>query len=466
MSDNVEERAPASPSVDCREGGVVLWLLRNPHKWVHRRVETFTFVDDRWARRRISLDCTIPAEIAEQDVSVLGCIPLALLAKRTLRGFDLRDASGRALSLLTTEENSDIAYRTLMSRAEALCGGRVEDGVSDDLRDTVGSAYWPSARALGRMYEAPADEPHQVTAQRRVLMGDPDFESILTELADNFMLLTPRLGTRNPRQIFKYSYEEPLRPEGDLLRRPLVLLRLAGARLGLAGARLVLPVPAARSALSFHCEIEAPLGLEITKARLDRGVSFTPKLGGLGRREKRARRRDAKALNRSLEARDGGGLARAHLQMPRTDLEIGRRPKACVWLRSRRAGFLRPALVTCLLTSTLLVAGHERLTAISLEVEAASTLMLLVPGLLAAYLSRPGEHVMASAALLGVRLMLITSGLRAIAAAALLSAKLSPADLSHAWTLLRSVSVAATVVVLAANLLPIRHSRWVNAGGR
>ncbi len=37
MSDNVEERAPASPSVDYREGGVVLWLLRNPHKWVHRR---------------------------------------------------------------------------------------------------------------------------------------------------------------------------------------------------------------------------------------------------------------------------------------------------------------------------------------------------------------------------------------------------------------------------------------------
>jgi hypothetical protein len=455
VSDSPKGRNQPSSSIKLDEGTVFLWLLRNPRAWVHRRVETCAFVDDRWSRRWISIDCTPPEQIEGQStVGLLDCVPLALLAKRPLRGFDLRDADGRALSVLTSDENTEISYRALAGFAGSLIEEEIEQVVLDDLRDIVSPSRTATLRGLASMYGATEEKSKSpATKQRRQLISHGAFASTASELGENFLLLTPLCGELGVRRIYKYGFEDPLERQSDVWRG-------TAARLGLTAARLVLELPAARSAGSFHCEIEAPPDLEITKAKIDRDVIFQANLAGLDHKESRRKKRQAAALNRSLEPRDGGGIARAHLRLPRTDLEIGPRPTAIVWLRSRRIGFLRPALVTCLLTSALLIAARQRLAVIEKEVEPASTLILIIPGLLAAYLSRPGEHALASSLLVGVRVMLALCGLCAVTAAALLLAELCLVDLGRWWSYLRDLSVLATVSVMLANLLPISHMDW------
>ena len=455
MGDGIDSQTEALAARGRRDAAI-LWLLRNPHDWIHRRIETCAFVDDRWSRRRVSLDFTVPTKLSG---AYLDCVPLALLGKRPLRGFDLRAADGSALSALTTQENIAVALRALTTLAELVLGVQLREEVVENLQAIVAPQKRATLGALNLMYRATVGPGGDAAEdQRRELMRSREFESLANELAQNFILLTPRSGAIGERQIIKYSFEDPLRRS----RRPG---HWPAERLGLIGARLALDLPAAKSAGSFHCEIEAPPDLEITRARINRDAVYRADLKGLSFSQRRISRRRALVFNRSLEARDGGGITRAHLRLPRTDLPIGARPRAIVWLRSRRTGFLRPAFATCLLTTLLLAAGSRRLGVLQQEAEPASTLMLLIPGLLAAYLSRPGEHVLASSLLLGVRIVLLVSGVCAVAAAALLIARLKPAIFDDSWLFLRDLSALASVMVLLANILPIRHTGWTDFGG-
>lgn len=43
-------------------GGALALLLLEPRKWMHRRVETVSFVDERSLQRRVSVDLTVPGK--------------------------------------------------------------------------------------------------------------------------------------------------------------------------------------------------------------------------------------------------------------------------------------------------------------------------------------------------------------------------------------------------------------------
>ena len=111
-------------------------------------------------------------------------------------------------------------------------------------------------------------------------------------------------------------------------------------------------------------------------------------------------------------------------------------------------------MILGVLTAALITAGSFRIP--SLESDPASSLALLavLPAILAAYLTRPGEHELASSLLIGVRLLIVLVGLVAVLAAATLLAGLSDHHEATLWGIYAVIGWLATVGLSISYLLP------------
>ena len=93
-------------------------------KWIRRRVEKITFVDARTVRRQVSVDFELPLvpPLDKRMEPPVYLVPLALLHKEPLVGFDLRDEGGSSLPVLTKEENGFVTWSALASIATFISG--------------------------------------------------------------------------------------------------------------------------------------------------------------------------------------------------------------------------------------------------------------------------------------------------------------------------------------------------------
>jgi len=139
-------------------GATAYVLLLQPRRWIHRRVETIEFLDMSRLRRRMSVDFTLPKRrflpqtIQGQSVSV---IPIALLTKRVLKNFDLRDETGGSLPILTRQQNVWVARSMITLLAETtLQGDQLDAHVRHELEDIVGSDMDAARRAYENLFRA------------------------------------------------------------------------------------------------------------------------------------------------------------------------------------------------------------------------------------------------------------------------------------------------------------------------
>jgi hypothetical protein len=195
------------------------------------------------------------------------------------------------------------------------------------------------------------------------------------------------------RRIVKFAYDQPTRTNpGEATLATELALKPLGVRL---------PLPAVPSASSSHFEFLVPDGLAISAAWLYPDPRRTQLL----------------AQSLTAPGQDPSPLVHLSYREPAPVNEVA---EAFVHVRPVASGPLRAARwittsAAVLLTILYVVAG--RLLAPATGVGGATprstnlgipvTLLLVVPGLAAALLGRPGEHVMASSRLRGVRLLSI-----------------------------------------------------------
>jgi hypothetical protein len=166
--------------------------------------------------------------------------------------------------------------------------------------------------------------------------------------------------------------------------------RTLPARLGWRSRSARIAVPLIADATSYHFEFEAPDGIEVESA------SLVAVRGGRVTR-----------TNRVTES-----TSRAHLYV--SGVTPGARGQALVQVRAVRNGLIRMAWAFSLFAFVLLfVAANwiERVQALESSADAAAAILLAVPGVVAAYIAKPGEHLMASQMLIGVRALALLSGL-------------------------------------------------------
>jgi hypothetical protein len=205
-------------------------LLRYQAAWRHRRVETLTVLSHEEVRRDVSIDFTVPEEqraglriSADEYV-----VPLALLTKRPLVHFDLRNEEQHAIPLLTAEQHRTIA-RELLSR-------QLDD----------------ASEAAGELIEAVlADEPADVEpliaafeAAHGIELAD--FRATAAVLTHYFIAWAIVRGL-DRRRIFKFAFDEPVG------RRSFVyVIRAAGCT----------------EAESYHVEVAVPADLKARRTLL------------------------------------------------------------------------------------------------------------------------------------------------------------------------------------------------------
>ncbi len=317
-----------------------------------------------------------------------------------------------------------------------------------------------------------------IAAWKAALLGVSEFRDLADAFARTFLLSAPVAHSPGMRRVIKYSYYEPIREpvlafwhktktagpgparafarlrvfedkleglpvadfpfdewlavgEGDpreTIKARTKLLRAATWR----AKRIAFDTPAVGWGGSYHVEILAPEGTQVRRATLN----------AIGTGQTRVQHR---AL------RGARNLDRAHLYIRHG--HAGRTGTAEVALKACSSTIVRSAALTAVLVvgALIMTVTHlDRIQTSSGSLGLAGALLLIVPGVLAVYTARGGEHPMTTNLVYGLRVITTASGLWAVLGAGL--ALLGPATGARLilWLLLIVVAWVTAIILLVA----------------
>jgi len=386
-------------------------LLTRQGAWRHRRVETISVLSHETVRRAVSVDFTVPAE--HRDDVRLGegqwVVPLAVLAKRPLVHFDLRDEAGESLPLLRAEETRTITRELLYLVLDLdLADSEAADVDAGPVVERVLAMEPPASVELAEIDGA-------VAALEERAGSLPGFAALAGRLARGFLLCAVVRDVER-RRVVKFAYDEPL-------ARPSRLAHFYDA-------------PGCTEAGSYHAEVAVPGELRARRTELADDATGSALASGP---------RDA----------DRPSL---YFSATRPDVQAG----ISVRYGTERGRFLVPAaLVAWLIALELalpwLLADLSRLAA---EAGPAISILLSSSAVFSGLVLRAGEHPLLRLVLLPYRMSLVAATIALVAAAGALGFQASTDALRWIW------GVGALVAAVAAVILSLQAARAPSARRR
>jgi hypothetical protein len=336
--------------------------------WCHRKVETLDLLEGRRGRRRVSLDCSprvlnwrVPGDTFDSAL-----VPLAYLAKDTLRDFDVRDDQGRSVPILGASSNGALAAAAIAFLL-GLEPSKIDVSAQwDHICDVVFQRGADAEMAAGELIQT-------------FVVAEAATETLIRDLARSFLLIAVlEVESRDRRQILKFSYHWESGPSplsaGQFFRR-------IGAGLGFNAFSLDVDLSHFDTPESFHFECSAPNGLTCIGVHLpndERGnevVDSTRTMVG-----------HAHGTYDFEQARhDGTAIVRFELD------RSGLLPRVA----------LSALAVAVIFLTLLLVPGSY--ASLSDEVDAATALLLFAPAILIALGTRGSENDLVSGLLRTLR---------------------------------------------------------------
>lgn len=381
---------------------------------MHRRVESLAFVDAAVVRRRLSVDFTLPKQFPSPVATKgrpLFFVPLTMLPKRPgpMR-FDVQDESGGSLPLLTEREHSRItgaallegARRCLPQPQRSELGGELGQALA---RIAVGDYDSNVADLLALLVpNSPEWRAFRGSAAaRRSLLRDNWMKNFIALAAGNNVAVVPVELAPGSRRVLKLAFEETIRPEALGRSR-----RSFGEVVGWSATLAGLQSPLVGAAESYHVQVSAPLNLELTQAEL---IAWSP----------------YELVMAQLSGR-AAGVPQVHVYTPknfdtRAHLYVpsAREPtsgRVSVGFRAERKGFLTGAAIAAWGIVAVLTLYWRAADSLVTQSSSANALLLISPGLVAAYLARPGEHALVRKLLVFPRSVLVLAAASVFSAAA------------------------------------------------
>lgn len=402
---------------DLLTASAVAALVIDMRLWVNRAVEQAVVIDDVAIERRHSIDFTVPSEIdgiaTDEALGYSGgCIvPITFLRKERLRNFDLRDADGSPVPMLSRRDNGRLATNVLVAQAEGALGCALPCEMLGHL-EAVAEGDPSEAQAEMRSWTEFARDPRHVHQREwEILVGRAGFSELAGALSTDFIVCAVTDPDPGKRKILKLSYEKPFGHR---------------ARSFLAWRHKVLKIDTPQCALadSYHFEMAAPPETEAVGA-----VLISSDADGF-----RADIDEPKGQRVHLYERFGSGDA-----------------QAWVFLRPRRSGYVRSAaLVGALATLLLWLTYAYPKVATGQNNQVTAALLLLGPTLFAAALVRPGEHRLVTSMLFWIRALIVGSMIACVVVVAVL-AGVAPEISRDVWlgsAILASVCCAGLAAAL------------------
>lgn len=414
--------------VDRGLGKPVLRLLLTMDRWVHRRVETVRFLSDRRIERQVSVDLE-PDQVLDRRSVPEGPlpVPLTLLTKDLMVGFDIQDAAGISVPVCTRSQNGTVALSMLVSACEAVLDQRLTSLLIGELR-TIAHGD-PSAARDSRDRLIADPRPSGVAPEVGALRDSPQFplvHALLSDLANNFLLAVPLDPGALDRRVITFSYQEWLGK-----RRPA--LPVHASNLGWVQTTYLFDAPAVAEAGSYHFEIRLPEG----------AVAYDPRLF--------VHAQPPPPQVPPVRSRVSGSVAQLYV----SGLLPGTSAGGCVsvGVAPRRDGIVHRAVLSGLfaLAVLMLISGFQLGGLLDGVGDVAPVLLLIAASTLPTYLMRPREHVLVSRILYGVRAMVVLSILLMSVAAVVLAFGVD----APLWPL-AAVQAVATLCLLASAVVARR----------
>lgn len=419
---------PGGP--DAHVGDVTLQFVQGA-PWIVRRVDTVTLLDVDSLLRRSTVDVAkdprlaafsqlqLPGAVSAGDRTLI--VPIAMLRKDLLAGFDVRNSQGDALSVVSRAEDSFCAWSALMLYAQRVVpsvGLVTAQSIAQHLYDIVTcfpdvtTAVPVTQPAVWSQPTVPWSQDTQLVWER--LAADREFRRLLLEFTYNFALLVRVPATDADRFIVKFAYREWIDASDGT----------AGELLSLQTTIYPIQTPAAGTVTSYHLQLVAPNGLVVTDLMLLRTAELAEHGNG------------AEQYHRRL----GIDLAQIY-----TSEVAAANYSVAAFLRVPVAGHLRALWITAVVISVTLALGlvlHSRLLALT-DADAAVGILLIAPTLVTAYLLRPDEHLLAAQLLRFPRYASGLAGLMSMTCAAIIALGFGRAVLVAWWA-------GATVIAVGA----------------
>jgi phage shock protein PspC (stress-responsive transcriptional regulator) len=383
---------------------VALTLLEHQPDWRHRRVDTITVLSHEQVRRNVSVDFTVPAELRESlRISSAGehIVPLALLARRPLVHFDLRNEEGHSVPLLTAQQSALIDREMLeLALASDLDRLGVEDTTAQAIDLSAGAVI--EAVLAGENVAGAVERIEDDFALEPLL----DFRKTVGDLGEGFLVWAVSRELER-RRVFKFAYDEMFALRADF-----------GHRYTASGAV---------EAASYHVEVAVPPDLRARRTRL------------------------VDDATRRVLAEGARDTDRAALYYAQTD-DPPQDPGVVVDFGVERARFLVPAAIVATVITLLL--GLPALLS-DLETLAGSAgpaigIVLSTSAVFSALVLRTDEHPLLRLMLVRRRLALVACTLAALLAGAALGFQADPVLLRIVWVVAALVSAAATAILIIA----------------
>lgn len=444
----------------CQPCGLrVLHLWLNSSTWVPRRVEHVRFVDGQTVRRQVTVDFSVPsyAPVIKLGGQKLEMVPLALLQKKTLVNFDLRDEHGRALSLLSLRQNQAVTAAALHGVAASAPGAPWDrHNLPEHVRQLINALIFGDQDHMDRAYKLLLHEG--LFAPLR----EDDLFSLTVQRLLRSWLMVLLLPTRpQVRRIVKFAYDErldlrkrephwsPTDEPGDRKQGP----RFSSLKeaLGVRPVHIRFPIPGAESAQSYHLEITAPPGVEI---RSGQALAARP---GDEERLTGAKRGTGEVVL-DLDARDthvcGPPYDQVEGTFPSVDLHLtdvrtGSLSMAQVELRAQQGGWLMAMAAACLVNTLLLIAVAAALWR-NTDPDASApdiSLLLVFVSFASTVIAQQDPHPMVSRLLWIARLLAGISTLCTVFAAARVA--LYPSNAQSFWIIVPAVVSSIPTALLA-----------------
>jgi hypothetical protein len=362
--------------------------------------------------------------------------------------FDLRNETGRALSLPAREWNGLVTTELL----RAFINSVLSTSEKADPEAAPGIAAISHEICTSDHHEAelwledlrnPEGIQNAVLARRLVHEADkesPSLARMLEVCATSSVVMTPLITRDACHGIIKLSFDEQVTDISprQRSRRPL-------AALGWAGYELWVETPYIGAA-SYHFEFQAPEGLELYDA-------------GLVQVDGPEKPHHGEPSPSTTLDRCSGFVSRLHLY----ERSAADALKTFAWirLRVRRQEFVTGAMVAGLFVALTMWGAWLAAHPASLSPSSVPTLLLLVPSVIAAYAVRPSPHLLTTRMLRNARRVVVLSAVLPFLAAAFLA--LTPREEGHltghafetAWLIAAIVASFLAIILIGARVFPL-----------
>jgi hypothetical protein len=388
-------------------------LLRRPAAWRHRRVETLTVLSHEQMRRQVSIDFTVPEDHRDLlRISDAGehVVPLAVLDKRPLVHFDLRDEEQRALPLLTADQNRVIGRELLYQ----VLDGDLAGTDADDEAVTL---------AAGALIEAVlADDARRLEERIAELERAHDlpplaeFRTMAELLSRTFIVWAVVQGIER-RRVLKFAFDERFAQDRGLT---------------------FYDTPGCTEAWSYHVEVDVPPDLRARTTTLS--DSATGLVLGTGEQD----------------------ADRPALYFTADPSESFVRPGLVVEYGAERWRFLGPAAIVATVIALFVFPAwvFADLQSLAGRAGPAIGLVLSTSAVFSALVLRTDEHPLLRLLLVRYRLLLVACTLAALFAAAALGFQARTWVIDGTWALASAVSVvSAGILIIAAVRAPSVRTR-------